>query len=700
MRPPKTILLSAKELDSREAERELEYFAYIINKYNEAYYEKDAPLVSDAEYDKLFQRNLELEERFPLLKHPDSPSEKIGSDIVKTCFKKVKHKLPMMSLSNCFSLEDVEEFLKRTNRFLGLPLNNKIEFFCESKIDGLSFNAFYKKGKLLHAITRGNGYEGEDITENIKTIKNFPQHIKTDIDELEVRGEIFITRAEFDKLNEERKKQDMPQFANPRNAASGSIRQLNVKITKSRNLQYLAYAIGFTTQSLAGTQENLFKSLESLGFNVSDINKKTSSIQEIEEFYNQIYNDRSHIPYDIDGVVYKVNDFALQERLGSISRAPRFAIAHKFPAEQAKTILKAITIQVGRTGALTPVAELEPINVGGVMVKRATLHNQDEIDRKDIRVGDTVLIERAGDVIPNIIAVDKELRPKNSSKFTLPNKCPVCNSIAEKSEKEAILRCTGELKCEAQRLEKLRHFASKGAFDIEGLGQKQVEFLYENKYIKTPVDIFYLEKNEKNFEISLRKQSGWGSKSVDNLYMAIESSKHIELNRFIFSLGIRYIGDVTAKLLAKQYGDFTTFYQQMIKLAGGDESIEYELLLADGIGSTAVAALKSFFAQEYNNNITKKLGEILDIESYKPVSASASLLTDKKVVFTGGLENMTRSEAKTKAESLGAKVLSAVSVNADYVIAGSDAGSKMKKAKELGVKLLNEKEWEEMIDGK
>jgi len=698
MKIPKTLDDPWDKLHSDEAEVELEYLAHIIAKYNKAYYEQEKPLVSDAEYDKLFQRNIEIEKRFPLLKRHDSPSEKIGSEVVQSSFKKIQHLVPMLSLSNCFSMEEVDDFIKRTKRFLGLAHQEDfaMEFVCEPKFDGLSFTALYEKGELKYGATRGNGLEGEDVTENIKVVNGFPTKINTKIDKLEVRGEIFITHQEFERINQDRQKQNLFLFANPRNAASGSIRQLDTEITRSRNLEYVVYAIGFASEEIADTQEHLLKQLKSFGFKVSDLYRKTSSIKEIEEFYDQLYGSRSKIPFDIDGIVYKVNDFKLQERLGFIARSPRFAIAHKFPAKQAKTLLKSITVQVGRTGALTPVAELEPINIGGVMVKRATLHNQDEIDRKDIRIGDTVVVERSGDVIPNIVEVDLRMRPEHSKKFALPDKCPVCGSIAKREGDEAILRCTGELMCEAQRLEHLHHFASKAAFDIEGLGEKQVTFLYEAGYIKTPADIFLLEKNQDAFEAPLKLQEGWGQKSVDNLYAAIEKSKNITLDRFIYSLGIRHVGSGNAKLLARQFGSFASFYQQMLALARGDVKVEEELLLIDGIGGKVIGALKLFFSQEYNLQIVLELSKLLNISEYK-LATIHSAIADKKVVFTGTLETFSRDEAKSTAEKLGAKVLSSVSANTDYVIAGKDAGGKLKKAHDLGVKVLSEEEWKAII---
>lgn len=688
---PITISRPISELDYFEAEAELIWLASAIEQYNNAYYGKNTPLVTDAEYDALFQRNILLEEKFPLLKMPNSPSEKIGSSVAKSRLKKIQHKLPMLSLTNCFSIGDVQDFIDKAKRFLSI--NHDIEIFCDPKIDGLSFSAMYKNGSLHHVSTRGNGFEGEEITENMKTIQNFPINIDTAIDELEIRGEIFLTRQEFDRINREREKKQLPLFANPRNAAAGSIRQLDVNVTKSRKLEYIAYSVGFYTSELANTQEHLINELKKLGFNINNNYCKTSDINTMEIFYDKLYNDRVTIPYDIDGIVYKVNDFLLQNRLGFIARSPRFATAHKFPAEQAQTKIKDISIQVGRTGALTPVAELEPINIGGVIVRRATLHNQDEINRKDTRIGDTVIIERSGDVIPHIISVNLQRRPKNTIKFIIPNKCPVCNSDAKKDDAESVIRCTGNLQCKAQILERLIHFASKKAFDINGLGQKQVIFLYENKYIITPVDIFHLTEidSRKNFTTQLEYNDRWGKKSVENLYQSIETSKNVSLSRFIYSLGIRHVGEVTAKLIAQQCKSFEVFYNNIVD--NKQSIIANDLSLVDGIGFKVIDSISDFCKSEHNRKIIKDLGAILNIENYKEVSTTSSILNGKKIVFTGSLVNTTRAEAKAKAESLGAKVLSAVSSSADYVVAGESAGSKLKKAQELNIKILTEQEW-------
>ncbi len=686
----------ASQLTPLEAAVELEYLAKTIAKYNEHYYIHDAPLVSDAQWDKLFLRNQQIENQFPHLKRFDSPSSKVGVDVTSG-FEKITHKKPMLSLSNCFSMEEVTDFLGRVKRFLGLSESEAVEIICELKIDGLSFTATYEKGKFKHGATRGDGFVGENITENLKTLADFPMEIDTQAEFLEIRGEVFMLHEDFDRLNEERKNAEQPLFANPRNAAAGSLRQLDPNITKSRQLKYFVYGLGEVSESIASTQQELLNKLKQLGFKVCNIHLCTQSLPMIEKFYDDIYNKRAEISYDIDGVVYKVNSFALQERLGYVSRSPRFATAHKFPAEQAKTTLNSITIQVGRTGALTPVAELEPINVGGVVVRRASLHNKDEIERLDVRVGDTVIIERAGDVIPKVISVDLGLRSKDSQKYIFPKHCPACGSEVIIDEGEVAVRCSGELKCQAQIIERLRHFSSKGAFDIEGLGDSNILFLYEQDLVKTPVDIFLLIENQDALQ-KLSSFSGWGKKSVENLYNSIKNAKNITLDKFIYALGIRHVGEVNAKMLARQYHDFPNFYSHMTQLAQNDPQTIEELDGIDGIGMKVVNALQSFFHQEYSRHIVEKLGNILNISAYEN-KTSDGVLSGKTIIFTGTLTHMSRDEAKSLAESLGAKVVSSVSAKTDYVVAGTEAGSKLTKAQALGLKILTEDRWQELING-
>lgn len=684
-----------EQLTKEQAVQELARLSELIAKYNEHYYTNDAPLVSDAEWDRLFGRNQQIEQRFPELKRFDSPSNKVGAQAA-TGFAKIVHKKPMLSLGNCFSSEEVVEFLARVRRFLGFKESDEIEIVCEPKIDGLSFSATYENGKFVYGATRGDGYIGEDITNNLKTIENFPPEINSSAKILEVRGEVFMQHEDFQALNAERRAEDQPEFANPRNAAAGSLRQLDSSITKSRRLRYFVYAIGEASEEIASSQDGLLKQLKQLGFCVNHLHLIANNFIIIEKFYNELYNSRATIPYDIDGVVYKVNSFALQERLGFVSRSPRFATAHKFPAEQAKTILNSIIIQVGRTGALTPVAELEPVNVGGVIVRRASLHNQDEIRRLDLRIGDHVLIERAGDVIPKVVSVDIKLRPDNAVWFIFPDKCPVCGSKAVQEEGEVAMRCSGELQCQAQIIERMRHFTSRSALDIDGLGDSNILFLYEQGLAKTPVDLFMLLENQEALQL-LSNAPGWGKKSVENLYNSLQKAKKAQLDKFIFALGIRHVGEVAAKKLARQYGNFSNFFEHMLKISRGDSAAIAEIDNIEGIGGKVIEALARFFAQEYSRDIVMRLGEILTILPYE--HKSEGVLSGKIVIFTGTLTHMTRDEAKALAESLGAKVTSSVSAKTDYVIAGEEAGSKLTKAKELGVRVLSEDEWRELRTG-
>jgi DNA ligase (NAD+) len=691
MDKPDSLDLEVSKLNHNQAEKELEYLAYIIAKYNYAYYIEDCPLVTDAEYDLLFSRNNSIEVLFPSLKRSNSPSEKVGH-VIENNIRKIKHYVPMLSLSNCFNFEELDDFIEKVNRFLGHKGNNQVEFICEPKIDGASFSLFYLNGKLQWAATRGDGYEGEDITENVKQIKDIPFTVDTDIEKLEVRGEVFITKDNFIKINNEREEEGLQLFANPRNAAAGSLRHLDPIVTGSRNLHYFVYGLGIQSQEVAVNQRELLQYFIDKGFKVNAKFFHSSSIEDIRKFYNQIYDERSSIAYDIDGVVYKVNDFSLQKRLGFIARSPRFAIAHKFPAEKAKTILKDITIQVGRTGAATPVAELEPVNIGGVIVRRASLHNYDEIQKKDIRIGDTVVIERAGDVIPYVLEVDLTKRLDMSAPYNFPITCPVCNSSLYRDQDESAFRCIGGMKCEAQILQRLEHFTSKKAFDIEGLGQKQIKFLYQHHYIRTPADIFHLENKLDVNGLSLGQHQGWGKKSIQNLYSAINKAREISFERFLYALGVRHIGEVTAKTLASQYIRFDEFHADMRKLVNGDESVIQRLFMSEGVGVAVVDSLKYFFAEEYNYHVVEELMKILRINDQNMIAID-SPISNKKIVFTGTLETMTRDEAKERAKTKGAKVMSAVSSGVDYLVLGKDAGSKLKKAEELGIKVISEEEW-------
>lgn len=680
---------AVKELSIDEAKAELEYLAIEISKADSAYYQNDAPYLTDAEYDRLKHRNLDIESRFPELVRPDSPSKRVGASI-KQGFNKVSHTFPMLSLGDVFSIEEVADFVMSIKRFLNT--SDEIEFISEPKIDGLSFSARYENGIFVKAATRGDGTTGEDITENLRTIKQLPQQLPFGVpDILEIRGEVYMSKADFLSLNEKYTIQNKKTFANPRNAAAGSLRQLDSKITAERNLSLFAYTWGETSHKCWNTQAEFFECLKKWGFPTNPHNKICKNIKELEENFNHLMEIRASLPYDIDGIVHKVNSLELQERLGFLTRTPRWAIAHKFPAEQALTTINNIRIQVGRTGALTPVADLEPINVGGVIVSHATLHNEDEIKRKDIRIGDTVVIQRAGDVIPQIVSVKFEKRPTDSQEFIFPQTCPICGAHAIREEDEAIRRCTGGLSCPAQAKEAIKHFVSRDAFDIVGLGDKIVEDFYHEEILKTPVDIFTLEQRNGGDDlfssaqgIHLERKEGWGKKSVDNLFSAINAKRSISLPRFIYALGIRQVGTATARLLAKNYNTFANFMTDMQNKETG------KLVTIDGIGASMATDMVEFFAENHNIEIINQLLQQISVEEFVDTSRNDSVLSGKTIVFTGTLEKMTRAEAKTKAQEAGAKVAGSVSKNTDYVIEGADAGSKAKTARELGIKILSE----------
>lgn len=692
--------LKPEELNKMQAAAELARLAKLITYHNALYYQQDNPEISDAEYDALVVRNNAIEGRFPELIRADSPSRSVGAAPLEK-FGKVVHSVPMLSLANAFSQEDVEDFIQRIRRFLGLTEKEEIVFFCEPKIDGLSFSARFENGKFIQGATRGDGVTGEDITPNLQTLIGFPKILQgSDIPGvLEVRGEVYMSHKDFEALNKAQEKAGEKIFANPRNAAAGSLRQLNSSITAKRNLRYFVYAIGETSKPLDTTHSSMIAHLKTLGFTTNPLNHIAHSLGHIMDFYQKLYSDRPDLAYDIDGAVYKVDRLDWQERLGAVSKSPRWAIAHKFPAQQAKTVLERITVQVGRTGVLTPVAELKPITVGGVVVSRATLHNQDEIDRKDIREGDTVVIQRAGDVIPQVVSVDMGRRPKHSKPFVLPDHCPVCGSKAVREEGEVALRCTGGLVCSAQAVERLKHFASRDAFDIEGLGDKQITAFWEDGLIKEPADIFHLEEKDTKSLTPLRNREGWGKKSADNLFQAINERRTIPLDRFIYALGIHYIGHTTAGLLARTYHSYENWEQAMLAVKRHDSQEREELLNIDGIGNKVVETLTEFFNEPHNVKVLKELKSVLTITEVK-AAAQHSALAGKTIVLTGTLEHMTRSEAKARAEALGAKVAGSVSKNTDFVVAGADAGSKLAKATELGVKVIDELEWLKWLEGK
>ncbi|HET8726662.1 MAG TPA: NAD-dependent DNA ligase LigA, partial [Alphaproteobacteria bacterium] len=613
-------------------------------------------------------------------------------------FRKVRHAVPMLSLGNVFDDDDVGEFVGRIRRFLSLKPDDPLDIVAEPKIDGLSCNLRYENGRLVQAATRGDGAEGEDVTANILTLEDVPKRLDGAPAILEIRGEVYMDRAEFVALNERQAERGKPLFANPRNAAAGSLRQLDARITADRPLGFFGYAWGETSEPLGETQWAVRDRFKEWGFRLNEPARLCADIDGMLAHYREIGASRSELPFDIDGVVYKVNRLDWQERLGFVSRAPRWATAHKFPAEQAQTVLNDISIQVGRTGALTPVAHLEPITVGGVVVARATLHNEDEIARKGVRIGDTVIVQRAGDVIPQIVAV-VENRPRGSKEYVFPDTCPECGSDAVRPEGEAVRRCTGGLICPAQAVERLRHFVSRDAFDIEGLGDKQIRAFYEDGRVKQPADIFTLEKREAQRLDKLVNKPGWGKKSIENLWRSIEARRTIALDRFIYALGIRQVGQATARLLARHYHTLDAWRAAMIDAADETGEAYAELTNIDQIGSSVAGDLTAFFAEEHNLEALNNLLAEVTVELFEAPRAVASPVAGKTVVFTGTLETMSRPEAKAKAESLGAKVAGSVSAKTDYVVVGADAGSKATKARALGVTTLAEQEWLDLIAG-
>ncbi|MDE1900890.1 MAG: NAD-dependent DNA ligase LigA [Alphaproteobacteria bacterium] len=682
------------EMTELEAAAEMADLARQIAHHDRLYHQKDAPEITDAAYDALRARYRVLLDKFPHLKPVDDPESRVGA-APAAGFSKVAHAVPMLSLANAFSDEDVAEFVTRIRRFLQLPDNAEIAFVAEPKIDGLSCSLRYERGILTVAATRGDGAVGENITANVMTIADVPKKLRAPFpDILEIRGEIYMNRDDFFALNEQREKEDEPPFANPRNAAAGSVRQLDAAVTASRPLRFFAYALGEVRGDIPDTQTALRRAIGQWGFQLNEPSRLCVSINEIIGFYHDIEAKRHVLPFDIDGVVYKIDRFDWQERLGFVSRSPRWAIAHKFAAEQAETKLKAITIQVGRTGALTPVAELEPVTVGGVVVSRATLHNEDEIARKDIRVGDIVRIQRAGDVIPQVVAVDLKQRPAHSEKFAFPDHCPECGSLAPREEGMAIRRCTGGLICPAQAVERLRHFTSRLAFNIEGLGEQRVRELWMDKLIHSPADIFMLHRHRD----ALAARDGWGDKSADKLLAAIDARREIPFDRFIYALGIRQVGEATAKLLARHYHDLPRWRQAMGAAIVPDSPARQELQSIDQIGPLMADDIAAFFAEPHNMEVIDALEKALTVKPYERREAGQDApLAGKTIVFTGTLTMMSRAEAKARAESLGANVAGSVSAKTDLVVAGADAGSKETKARALGVAVIDEQGWRALI---
>ena len=693
------------DLTDKQAKAEHARLHAELTEHDRRYYQQDKPTISDAEYDALRKRYGDIEGRFPELRTLESLTLKVG--VAPTGrFAKVRHALPMLSLDNAFSENDVARFVDRIRRFLKLDADEPLAFLAEPKIDGLSMSLRYEGGKLATAATRGDGTVGEDVTANIRTLKDVPQTLKgKDIPQVaEVRGEVYMTKADFLALNERQKAEGRELYINPRNTAAGSLRQKDASITASRPLHFFAYAWGQMSEMPADTQSGMLKWLARCGFPTNPLSTLCKSAEALLAFHHEIGLERGALDYDIDGVVYKVDRLDWQERLGFVSRSPRWAIAHKFPAEQATTLLKDIEIQVGRTGALTPVAKLEPVGVGGVIVQNATLHNADEIARLDVRIGDTVTIQRAGDVIPQVLGIVPEKRAKGAKPYEFPKTCPcplktpVVREINAAGEEGVRFRCSGEFACPFQKTEHLKLFVSRGAFDIDGLGAKQIDYFFEQGWIKEPADIFTLEaRNGKKF--TLEDVEGYGETSVRNLFNAIRARREISLERFIYSLGIRHVGETTARALARGYGTWTAFHDAALAVAKGDEEIRTEMDALDQIGETVIDALARYFKEKHNRDIVERLvGEVRIQEAAKPATNTA--VAGKTVVFTGSLEKMTREEAKAMAERLGAKTSGSVSKKTDYVVAGPGAGSKLDKAREAGVTVLTEDEWFVLIGRK
>jgi DNA ligase (NAD+) len=688
-------------LTEKQAKAEHARLEAAIAEHDRRYYQDDAPSVSDADYDKLRRRYNAIEARFPQLRTLESLTQRVGA-APSARFAKVRHAVPMLSLDNAFVDEDVVDFVGRIRRFLRLAEDEEIAFSAEPKIDGLSMSLRYEAGALVTGATRGDGSEGEDVTANVKTLQDIPHRLKgKGVPAVcEVRGEVYMTKAAFLELNRKQAEAGKPLYVNPRNTAAGSLRQLDPTITASRPLGFFAYAWGEMSDIPANTQTGMIKWFEQCGFQTNPLTRMCRSVEELLAFHRKIEEQRAALDYDIDGVVYKVDRLDWQERLGFVSRSPRWAIAHKFPAEQATTIVRDIEIQVGRTGFLTPVAKLEPVTVGGVVVQNATLHNADEIARLDVRIGDTVTIQRAGDVIPQVLGVVEDKRPRGAKPFEFPKKCPcplrtdVVREIIAGGAEGARVHCTGEFACPYQAVEHLKHFVSRRAFDIDGLGEKQIELFYENQWIKEPADIFTLE--ERNRKIHLEEVEGFGETSVRNLFAAIAARREIALERFIYALGIRHVGETTAVALARGYGSWDAFHAACLKLAGDDAETKADMDALDQIGDTVIESLHDYFGEAHNRRRIERLAvqvTIRDAETPRGDSAIAG----KTVVFTGTLEKMTRDEAKASAERLGAKVSGSVSKKTDYVVAGPGAGSKLAEAKKLGVAVLTEDEWAKLI---
>jgi len=689
--PPEKLSLAAARAEHARLGAE-------IAEHDRRYHGEDAPIISDADYDALRRRYSALEEAFPALADAQSLSRKVGAAPAEK-FAKARHAVPMLSLGNIFEDAEVEEFCARVRRFLALSDDAPLEVTAEPKIDGLSCSLRYEHGELVQAATRGDGYEGEDVTANALTVAAIPKTLHGAPHVLEARGEVYMAHHDFFAINARQQAAGKPLFANPRNAAAGSLRQLDPRVTAERPLQFFAYAWGEISAPLADTQMAAMAAFRRFGLPVNSLTKLCRTAEEMLAHYHDIEARRATLGYDIDGVVYKVNDLALQERLGFVSRSPRWAAAHKFPAQRATTIVDAIEVQVGRTGALTPVAKLKPVTVGGVVVSNATLHNEDEIARLGVRVGDTVVVQRAGDVIPQILEVALDKRPHGTKPFVFPQDgkghfiCPVCGSAAlreidEKTGKaDVVRRCTGRLVCPAQAVEGLKHFCSRNAFDIEGLGDKQIELFHAKGLIKTAADIFTLQARDGHGRPPLREWEGYGELSAGNLFAAIEARRTVALNRFLYALGIRHVGETNARRLARHFGDFASL-RAAARAHGAAESFDK----IEGIGPVVVESIVDFFAEPHNEKALDALLQQVRVEPMAPI-ATGSPLAGKTIVFTGSLERMTRDEAKAIAERLGAKVSGSISSKTDLVVAGPGAGSKLTKARELSVETIDEEEW-------
>lgn len=691
---------AVEELSEADAASELERLAREIAYHDKLYHGEDAPEISDAAYDALWRRNRAIEQRFPHLKRDDSPSHRVGAPVSER-FGKIVHAVAMLSLDNAFSEGDVGDFVERVRRFLKMDPAQPLGLTAEPKIDGLSLSLRYENGRLVSAATRGDGRTGEDVTANARTITDIPSVLSGTVpDVLEVRGEVYFLNSDFVAVNEQQEREGKPVYANPRNTAAGSLRQLDPNITASRPLKFFAYAWGEVSEMPADTQMGMIAFLQACGFRTNPLMARCEDVASLIAHYRRIEAMRAELGYDIDGVVYKVDDLGLQRRLGFVSRNPRWAIAHKFPAEKAVTVLNDIDIQVGRTGALTPVARLQPVTVGGVVVTNATLHNAEEIERLDVRQGDTVTIQRAGDVIPQVLSVIIEKRPPDAEKYVFPTICPcdletpVVREETASGEAGVIRRCSGEFACPYQRIEHLRHFVSRRAFDIDGLGEKQIAFFYDDPDlpVRAPADIFTLQKRDGENLKKLAAKEGWGATSAAKLFAAIEQRRTIALDRMIYGLGIRHVGENTARTLARSYGSWNAFHDAARSVAEEEEDAREEMLALDDIGPAVIEAIARYFSEDHNRALVEQLAEEVDVEdAEQPVADSA--VSGKTVVFTGALERMSRDEAKAMAEQMGAKVAGSVSKKTDLVVAGPGAGSKLKKAQELGVEVIDENSW-------